>query len=262
MTLPTILWPAVFLACLFHAAWLFARRVNNYGIVDVVWSYAFAPIAVAVAWLADGWGPRRAVLAAIVVFWSLRLGTHLLRRVAKHHPVEDPRYTALRTEWAEGFCAKMALFFQMQGVSVLVLMMPIVLAAQNQSEVFAPLEWAGLAVWFIALAGEAVADSQLSAHKRAPATRDQVCDRGLWRYSRHPNYFFEWLVWVGYALIAASAPWGFLGWTSPIAMLYLLLRVTGIPMAEERSLRTKGDAYRDYQRRTSAFFPLPPKRLS
>jgi steroid 5-alpha reductase family enzyme len=248
------------ISALFLAAWFAARWLNNYGIVDVVWGYAFAPAAIALAGTAHGWSLREWLVAGLVAFWSVRLGSHLLRRVAGHHPVEDARYAALRLEWADGFGVKMFLFFQMQALSVLVLLLPVVLALRNPATAFAPVEIAGVALWFLALAGETIADSQLGAHKRDPARRCNVCERGLWRFSRHPNYFFEWLVWVAFALVATPAPFGWLGWLSPLAMLYLLLRVTGIPMAEERSLQTKGDAYRNYQARTSPFFPWPPKK--
>jgi steroid 5-alpha reductase family enzyme len=123
-----------------------------------------------------------------------------------------------------------------------------------------PLEWAGAALWLIAISGEALSDAQLSWFKRSPANRGQVCDAGLWRYSRHPNYFFEWLIWVSYFLFASAAPWGWVSILSPACILFLLLRVTGIPATEEQSVRSKGDLYRRYQERTSAFVPLPPKK--
>jgi steroid 5-alpha reductase family enzyme len=111
----------------------------------------------------------------------------------------------------------------------------------------------------VAIAGESLADAQLAAFKRR-AAKGQVCDAGLWRYSRHPNYFFEWLVWVAYFLFALGSPHGWLAFVGPASILFLLLRVTGIPLTEEQSLRSKGDAYRRYQRTTSAFVPWFPKK--
>jgi steroid 5-alpha reductase family enzyme len=239
---------------------LAARRLNNYGIVDIAWSYAFAALAGFYAFAGTGWPVRRALLAALVGLWSLRLGTHLLIRVARHHPEEDTRYAQLRRDWAGNFARKMFGFFQMQAVSVVLLGLGFAAVAGNAAPHLHPLEIAGAALWLVALSGEALADAQLAAFKANPAHRGQVCDVGLWRYSRHPNYFFEWLIWVGFALFALGSPWGWLGLIGPAGILHLLLRVTGIPMAEKQSLQSKGDAYRRYQATTSAFVPLPRRK--
>jgi steroid 5-alpha reductase family enzyme len=243
----------------FAALYLLARRLENYGIVDVAWSYAFAPVAAFYALAAPGDPVRRALLAALVIPWSLRLGTHLARRVASHHPVEDARYGQLRRDWAGNFAPKMFGFFQLQAVSVVLLALPFLLTARNPAPGLHWLEFAGAALWLAALAGESIADAQLAAFKREPAHRGRVCDVGLWRWSRHPNYFFEWLVWVGFAVFAAASPLGWLGLVSPALILWLLLRVTGIPLTEEQLLRSRGDAYRRYQRTTSPFVPWFPR---
>jgi len=259
------------LAALFGAAFAVARRLNNYSIVDLVWSYAFGAVAIFYAAAGSGWWVRRALLAAAVTGWSLRLGTHLLVRIARHHPAEDGRYQTLRHEWKEHFALRMAGFFQLQALSVVYLALPFLWLARNPAPSLRPLEWLGLALWAVAIGGEALADAQLAAFKRdvkaaavprGAATADpgpSVCDAGLWRYSRHPNYFFEWLIWVGYAVWACASPWGWTAILSPASILYLLLRVTGIPMTEAQSIRSKGDAYRRYQARTSAFVPWPPR---
>lgn len=236
-----------------------ARRLNNYGIVDIVWSYASAAVAIFYALVGHGWGARRALLAGIVTLWSIRLGTHLLVRIARHHPVEDARYAELRKTWAGHFSSRMFGFFQLQALSVLVLSAGFFPSMNNTRAALHPLEYAGVALWFLAFVGEAVADAQLAGFKAVAANRDRVCDVGLWRYSRHPNYFCEWLIWVGYFVFALASPWGWIGVVGPAAILYLLLCVTGVPMAEEQSVRSKGDAYRAYQRRTSAFFPRRPR---
>lgn len=240
--------------------WL-ARRIDNYGIVDVAWSYAFAALALYYAFLAPGWPVRKALIATMAVLWSLRLGTHLYRRVMGHHPVEDGRYVQLRRDWAGNFASKMFGFFQLQAASVVLLGVAFFIISLNPSPQLHPLEVAGAVLWLLALAGESVADGQLAAFKRDPAQKGLVCDVGLWRYSRHPNYFFEWLIWVAYFVFALASPHGWIAAIGPASILYLLLRVTGIPLTEEQSIRSKGDAYRRYQRTTSAFVPWLPKNL-
>jgi steroid 5-alpha reductase family enzyme len=244
---------------LFALLFLAARRLDNYSIVDVAWSHAFGLLAVFYAATGPGWMPRRWLLAGMVAAWSTRLGVHLFRRVASHHPQEDGRYVEMRQSWKRNFAATMFGFFQLQAVSVVLLGLPFLLASRHAVPGFHLFEIAGATLWLFALAGEALADAQLRAFKRDASRRGQVCDRGLWRYSRHPNYFFEWLVWVGYALFALASPAGWLGLIAPAGILFLLLRVTGVLPTEAQALRSKGDAYRRYQQTTNAFFPWFPR---
>lgn len=248
------------LAAAFAGCYLLARRLDNYGLVDIAWSYAFGALVLFYAVLASGWPVRRILIATMAVLWSVRLGTHLLVRVARHHPQEDARYGQLRRDWSANFGPRMFGFFQMQAASVVLLGLPFLLIARHTTPSLHPLELAGAVLWLAALAGEALADAQLAAFKRDPANRGRVCATGLWRYSRHPNYFFEWLVWVAYFVFALAAPYGWLAVVSPAGILYLLLRVTGIPLTEQQSLRSKGEAFRRYQAETSAFVPWPPRR--
>ena len=244
----------------FAALYLVARRIDNYGIVDIAWSYAFGALAAFYALAGPGWPVRRALVATLAVMWSARLGTHLFIRVMGHHPIEDGRYVQLRLDWAAHFAPKMFGFFQIQAASVVLLGIAFLVACLNPALTLHPLEGAAAALWLIAISGEAVADAQLVAFKRDAANKGRVCDAGLWRYSRHPNYFFEWLIWVAYFVFAVASPWGWLAIVGPASILFLLLRVTGIPMTEEQSLRSRGDAYRRYQQTTSAFVPWFPKK--
>ncbi len=260
--LSLILLLSVVLAVAFGVLYLACRRLDNYGFVDVAWSYAFAGVAGLYAWLGDGWAPRRLLVASLAGLWSIRLGTHLLNRVAGHHPAEDSRYAQMRREWTTGFQVRMFGFFQVQAATVVLLSVPFLLPVANPTPVFHGLELAGAALWLVAMIGESCADAQLAAFKRNPANRGQVCDVGLWRYSRHPNYFFEWLVWVSFLVFALASPWGWIAVIAPAGMLFLLLRVSGIPLNEEAAVRSKGDAYRRYQATTSAFVPWFPQRPS
>lgn len=250
---------AVSLGLLFAGTYALARRMDNYGVVDIAWSYAFGALALFYSATLPGWTPRRWTLAALVLIWSGRLGTHLYARVMSHHPEEDRRYGELRTRWSADFPGKMFIFFQQQAASVLILGLPFFLITRNPAPAFHPLEYAGAALWLLSLLGEALADAQLAAFKRDPSGKGRVCDRGLWSVSRHPNYFFESCIWIGFFVIACASPWGWTSVIAPAGITYLVLRVTGVPMAEAQSLRSRGDAYRAYQRRVSVFVPWFPK---
>ena len=146
-------------------------------------------------------------------------------------------------------------FYQAQALVAAVLSAPILLAAFDPDERLGLLAWAGAALWIGAAVLERAADRQLQRFKSDPTNKGRTLKTGLWRYSRHPNYFFQWLTWVAYALVALEAPYGWIGLVAPAIMLYLILFVTGVPAAEESSLRSRGEEYRRYQRETSAFVP-------
>ncbi len=243
----------------FALLFLIARRLNNYGIVDVAWSLGFAPLAAFYGHFGGGAFSRRLLITAMAVFWSLRLGGYLARRVLGHLQTEDGRYRQLRLDWAANLNAKMFQFFQFQALLLVALSVPFLLAARNPSPSLHPLEIAAAVLWLVALLGETLADAQLAAFKRNPANRGRVCASGLWGWSRHPNYFFEWLIWVAFALFALASPWGWIALYCPALMLFFLLKVTGVKYTEDQLLRSKGEPYRRYQERTSAFVPWPPK---
>jgi|JI10StandDraft_1071094.scaffolds.fasta_scaffold50514_3 steroid 5-alpha reductase family enzyme len=236
-----------------------ALWLDNFSIVDVAWSFNFTPVAALYMVLSPAPGWRRGVVLAVVAVWSLRLAGHLARRIAALHPVEEGRYLELRRQWANNVQGRFFRFFMIQGGLNVLLSTPILFLSRHVDPALGLLEGLGLALFVTSLAGEALADAQLAEFKRDPASKGRVCDLGLWRYSRHPNYFFEWLVWCAFALMATAVPWGFLSWVCPALMLYFLLRVTGIPMTEEQAIRSRGEAYRNYQATTSAFVPWFPR---
>lgn len=257
--LPLLL-SAALLLLLFGLTWKLSVRLDNFSLVDVTWSLSFAPVVILFASLGDGWGPRRIAVAALVAAWSLRLGSYLWQRVASHHPKEDPRYAILREKWTVNRDRKFLGFFLAQAVLVWLLTLPVFLICRNPADTFTALEMAGFAIWVIGLTGEALADWQLKRFKAtATGERNGICQSGLWRYSRHPNYFFQSLLWWGLFLIALPAEWGWTAILAPLAMLWFLLRVTGIPLTEELALKKRGAAWRNYQESTSAFLPLPVK---
>jgi steroid 5-alpha reductase family enzyme len=245
----------VFAVALMLCIWWLALRINNLGIVDIAWSYAFAPVAVFYAATTQGDPARRWLVAGMVALWSLRLGTHLYIRVVSHHPQEDVRYAEMRAQWKNHFKLRVLFFFELQAGLIALLSIPFLIACLNPNRGISSIEYAGMAVWLVALGGEAIADWQLKQFRAGPKNRGQICRAGLWNYSRHPNYFFEWLVWVGFFVFALGSPLGCTTIYCPALMLFFLLRVTGIPLTEKLSVSSKGEAYREYQRTTSAFVP-------
>jgi steroid 5-alpha reductase family enzyme len=238
--------------------WYVQYRTRNAGIVDVAWSLGTGLLGVAFALVPDGGDPARKVLvAALVGIWALRLGLHLAQRVSGE--AEDGRYRVLRERLGDRLQPFMFGFFQLQAVWAVLFALPIWAAARAPAEGLQLWDGLGLAVWLVAMGGEAIADAQLARFRRTPGNRGKVCRVGLWRYSRHPNYFFEWLHWFAYVLIGVGSSWWWLTWAGVVAMLVFLLKVTGVPHTEQQALRSRGAEYRRYQRTTSVFLPLPPK---
>jgi steroid 5-alpha reductase family enzyme len=234
--------------------------MNNWSFVDIAWSYGLAVLLPLYLATTHGHGPRRMLMLTMGLAWSLRLGTHLLVRIARHHPREDVRYEALRAKWAgPSLSVKFFWFFQAQAVLILLLSIPMLLVVRDGTPRISSFEWCAVGVWLVGFVGEGMADWQMKRFKADPANRGKVCRLGLWHYSRHPNYFFESVLWVGFWLFACGAPWGWVTIYAPLLILYFLLRVTGIPLTEKCSVESKGDAYRQYQRTTSAFIPWLPK---
>jgi steroid 5-alpha reductase family enzyme len=256
------------LAAIMAGAWAVQRATGNAGWVDVVWSLSTGGAGIVLALAPSGGGfdlrpgPRQIAVAILAALWSLRLGFHLARRVA--HGPEDARYALLRSRWGERFQLRIFGFLELQAVAALLLALTIALAAHNPVERMRPLDYAAAAMLIVALIGAAVADQQLhrfrADHPHDPSQpQPKVCDVGLWGLSRHPNYFFEWLGWAAYPLIAIAPGdgygWGWAALLGPAFMYGLLVHASGIPPLEEHMLRTRGAAFRAYQRRTNAFWP-------
>ena len=242
--------------------WKIAVAIRNAGIVDIAWALGFAPLALIYRFFSDGEPVRQNLITVMVVLWSLRLGLHLWKRVMGHHPEEDGRYKELRRAVLGHENFFFFWFFQAQALLLALLSIPVLLANFDSRLGLCFSDLLGFLIWLLAISGEWLADQQLALFKRDPRNRGKVCTSGLWRFSRHPNYFFEWLIWVALFIFAAPAPWGWITIFCPAVMLFFLLRVTGIPYTEEQSLRTRGEAYREYQRTTSAFVPWFPKTNS
>lgn len=238
--------------------WLIHLRTGNAAIVDAGWAGGLAVLGTLYAGLGGGYWVRSEMIAVMSGIWGFRLAIYLLTTRIIGQP-EEGRYQELRRQWKTNIPFKFLLFFEFQALLCVVLAAPFLLAARNPETRISPLEWAAAVLWMLAMAGEATADSQLHEFKSDSANKGRTCQVGLWRYSRHPNYFFEWLIWVAFALFALDCPNGFWGLLSPVLILYFVLRVTGIPATEAQAVRTRGDEYRRYQQSTSAFVPWFPK---
>lgn len=253
---------AVALAATMATAWLVALRSGNHGWIDVIWSFAVGAGGVAAALVPAGpatWMPRQLFVAALAAAWSLRLGGHILRRTLGGG--DDPRYAQLRRDWGERAPARLFWFLQIQAACALLLVIAIAVAAHNPAPALRFSDWLGVLILAVAISGEAAADRQLTRFRADPANKGRVCNIGLWAFSRHPNYFFEWLGWLAYAVIAidlsGAYPWGWIALCGPAFMYWLLVHVSGIPPLEAHMLRSRGDSFRAYQARVNAFWPGP-----
>jgi steroid 5-alpha reductase family enzyme len=245
------------------AAWSLQQKTGRSGWVDVTWSLGVGAVGfVAALWpvSSDAALCRQVLVAALVACWSLRLGLHIVGR--NRRTGDDPRYRQLIADWGTDAPRRMFIFLQAQAVVGVILVISVMLAAHFPGESLRPQDVLGVALLFAAVAGESIADRQLRAFASDPANRGAVCNVGLWRYSRHPNYFFEWLVWLAYPVIAIGPdnPTGWLSLAAPACMYWVLVRVSGIPPLEQHMLRTRGQAFVRYQNETSPFFPLPRRR--
>jgi steroid 5-alpha reductase family enzyme len=239
--------------------WCVQLRTRNAGIVDVGWAGVTGGLAVLHAALGEGDEGRRWLLAILGAVWGGRLAWYLWRDRIWRQP-EEGRYVTLRRKWSPRPDLAFLVFFQAQALAAVVLSAPFALAATADAALPAVTDLVALALVAIGVLGESLADRQLAAFKREPTSRGRTCRRGLWRYSRHPNYFFEWILWCGFGCLGLVAAGGWLGLAAPLVILLSILFVTGIPPTEAQALASRGDDYRAYQRTTSAFVPWPPRR--
>jgi steroid 5-alpha reductase family enzyme len=249
------------MAVVMLSGWVVQRAAKNGGWTDVFWTYgtgltcAAAALATSAGLAGVGW--RQALVALMLAVWSLRLGTYVALRVIRSP--EDVRYSEMRHEWGTGFQRNMFGLLIIQAPITALISVSVILAAHHPA---AGLRWQdilGVAIFLAALIGESVADRQMKAFKADAANHGKVCDRGLWGLSRHPNYFFEALIWWAYPVMAfdAAQPWTAAALVAPVLMYAIVRYLTGVPPLEAAMVRSKGEAYRRYQARVSVLAPWP-----
>ncbi len=255
---------AAFMALVMAAAWAVQAVTRNAGWVDAFWSFGTGAAGVLAALWPLGEGPtvRQMLVAVLIAAWGLRLGSHIAERSAKGR--EDVRYARLREQWGASYPGKMFGFLMIQAFMGWVLALSVLVAARNPAPGPVWADLLGVALLGVAVAGEGVSDWQMRAFRADPANRGKIMNRGLWAWSRHPNYFFQTLGWLAYPVMAlvppGSSSLGVIALSGPVLMYWLLVHVSGIPPLEREMLASRGEAFRAYQASTSAFFPLPPRR--
>ena len=245
-------------SALMWVLWAIQRRTRDASSVDAFWALAIGASGLWYAASGEGDPFRRWLAGGLIAAWAVRLGGHLLYDRVLHARAEDGRYAAMRAHWGASANLHFAWFYQAQAVVATIFALPFLVAAHDPR----PLglcDAIAVVWWFVTLGLVALADRQLAHWRRDPANQGRTCRAGLWRWSRHPNYFFEWLHWFAYPVLALGGPFGFWTFGAPLLLLVFLLFLSGIPYTEARALKTRGDDYRAYQAEVSRFIPLPPR---
>lgn len=254
-----VLAAAIAIACLMVVTWLLSLPLRNASIVDIVWGLGFVVVAWVVRLQGDTNEARQWLLVAMVTVWGLRLAGHLFWR--NHGQPEDYRYRAMRKRWGPRFpVISLATVFALQGALMWIVSLPVQLGQVRDGDGIGVLAVGGIVLWIVGMFFETVGDIQLARFKADAANAGRVMDLGLWRYTRHPNYFGDTCVWWGIGLVAAESGIGAWGLVGSAVMTVLLVKVSGVALLE-RSLHKRKPEYAAYAARTSAFVPRPPKRI-
>ncbi len=250
---------ALIVSLMMTALWLVQRKTRNAGIVDVGWAAGIGVLGIFFVATSEGWLNRRILVGVLIGAWSARLAIYLLFDRVLGHP-EEGRYRTLRENWGSAADLNLFFFFQAQAVLSVLFAIPSLIVAHKTVGHWTAWDVAGGLIWIISVGNTALADRQLAHFKKRPENRGKTCREGWWRYSRHPNYFFEWLHWWSYVALAVGAGYGWVTLLAPAVMLFFLFKVTGIPPTEAQALASRGEEYRAYQRTTSVFIPWFPRK--
>lgn len=255
--LSIILTSAVIILVLMTGTWLLSVILKEMSIVDVGWGLGFVILTIFHASRLDSLEPKQFLICYMIALWGFRLALYIL--VRNWGKGEDPRYKAWRKDWGKDtWWISYFKVFLLQGVLMLIISLPVQSVMFQSGDSIGFLQIAGVCIWGLGFFFETIADLQLYLFKRKPSNKGGVMQSGLWKYSRHPNYFGETLVWWGVFLVSAGSGYLLLSLISPVLITFMLLKVSGVTMVEARY--EGNDAYSKYKRNTSPFFPLPPKK--
>jgi steroid 5-alpha reductase family enzyme len=243
---------------IYMTAWFFvAQALKRNDIADILWGTGFIVTAITAMALSNGITERGFLAAFLVVIWGVRLAVHIYMR--NRGKGEDRRYRKWREEWGRQAVIRAFLqVFILQGLLMIIISVPVTFIITFGQNPFGRFDVLGVCIWLLGFTFEAVGDYQVVQFKRDPANKGKLMTRGLWTYTRHPNYFGEVTLWWGMYLIALSVPQGWTTIAGPLTITFLILKVSGIPLLEKKY--EGNPEFEEYKRRTSAFFPLPPKR--
>jgi len=253
----SVLWIAIGLSAGMCVAWTVQRHTGNSGWIDTIWSFSVGAGGIAATWSASGDPARRMAIAVILAVWSARLALHIAAR--SRGSGEDPRYRKMIEDWGQRASLRLFIFLQVQALVAFVLVLSVSCAGMNEKTFPRLLDYLGVLLALLAIGGEAVADQQLASFRQSRRAKNEVCEIGLWRYTRHPNYFFEWLFWCAWPFFALPHISGLIALSAPLLMYWLLVHLSGIPPLEAHMERSRGEEFRALKERVNAFFPGPRK---
>ena len=252
-------WALLLTTSMMVGLWSGYRWVHrNASLADVGFCVGFGLVAGGFGLTTTGDVSHRLVVAAMATVYAVRLAAYIAANRIRG-AVEDQRYRSLREKWGNRAEWYFFVYFVGQAVAVAVFSVPLLVLMSNPDPAWQTWEVLGVVIWALGVGGEAVADAQLKRFRQDPGNRGKTCRRGLWRYSRHPNYFCEGVHWCAYVVMSIGLPSWWLTLVGPVVMIGALLKVSGIPMAEAQALASRGEDYREYQRTTNAFIPWFPK---
>jgi steroid 5-alpha reductase family enzyme len=255
--MPLIL-KVLFVIIIYMTIWFFIALVKKRNdVADVAWGPGFIVVAVTSLIMAGSFSDRAMIVSSLVIIWGVRLALHIGKRhIGKP---EDARYAKWRKEWGKAFLVRSFMqVFMLQGILLIIVAIPIIIINTAPPSPLTILDIAGICIWLLGFTFETVSDWQLSRFLKLSSNRGKIMTTGLWRYSRHPNYFGEVTLWWGISIIALSVPSGWMSIVGPLMITFLILKVSGIPMLEE-GFRDNSD-FQQYKQRTSAFIPLPQRK--
>jgi steroid 5-alpha reductase family enzyme len=234
-----------------------SRIINRVDIIDIGWGIGFLIIAVLALIFSDKFYFKQIILLTMIFIWSMRLSIYLFLRI-KQSSEEDHRYQEFRKSWKGNF--KIQSYFKIfifQGILILLISLPILIVNSSPSKTFNLIDFFGVSIWFIGFVIESISDYQLASFKKQKSNKGKIMNKGLWKFSRHPNYFGEILLWWGIFLLTLTNAGWYIALISPLLISYLIIKVSGIPLAE-KSLKQK-DGFKEYASKTSILIPLPNK---